>query len=177
MINIRLATPKDREAVENVCHTAFSDDEAHDVATLAAALLEEQASSETFTLLAEQSGDVIGAVGFSPVTISKHPSLQGYILAPLAVKPDNQKMGTGTALVNVGIQRINEKCADFVVVYGDPAYYHRFSFDVNSATQFIPPYSLTFPEGWQALSFNVDNIPDEALHLSCVDPLSKPELW
>ena len=56
---------------------------------------------------------------FSPVTPG-----QGLGLAPLAVKPAHQKKGIAAALVQEGLER----CGGYVVVLGDPAYYHRFGF-------------------------------------------------
>lgn len=49
-------------------------------------------------------------------------------LAPLAVAPEAQGRGIGSALVRAGLKVCAEGGVDGVVVLGDPAYYGRFGF-------------------------------------------------
>jgi putative acetyltransferase len=49
-------------------------------------------------------------------------------LAPMAVRPERQRQGIGSALVRDGIARCRERQYDAVVVLGHAEYYPRFGF-------------------------------------------------
>ena len=49
-------------------------------------------------------------------------------LAPMAVLPDHQRRGIGSALAQLGLQRCKELGFGAVVVHGHPEYYPRFGF-------------------------------------------------
>jgi putative acetyltransferase len=78
------------------------------------------------SLVAESDGEVVGHIGFSPVTSAA--AAKGFGLAPLAVRPDAQRRGIGGKLVLDGLAAIAHVGAEFVVVLGDPRYYGRFGF-------------------------------------------------
>ena len=84
---IRRATQNDMDAVRQVHLQAFAEDEREQIAALAVDLLKEETLPETFSLVAEIDGAVVGHVGFSPVSFNNNELLEGYILAPLAVLP------------------------------------------------------------------------------------------
>jgi putative acetyltransferase len=50
------------------------------------------------------------------------------MLSPLAVRPDRQREGIGSALVEEGLRRARERDEPLVIVEGDPRYYSRFGF-------------------------------------------------
>jgi putative acetyltransferase len=81
------------------------------------------------SLVAEEEGQVLGQVLFSPVVIEadagKHAALG---LGPLAVLPAFQRLGIGSALVSAGLARCGDLGHTRVVVLGEPAYYARFGF-------------------------------------------------
>jgi putative acetyltransferase len=54
-------------------------------------------------------------------------------LAPLAVAPDRQKQGIGSALVRESLAIADERGEPLVVLQGAPAYYSRFGFEPASA--------------------------------------------
>ncbi|MEZ6065774.1 MAG: N-acetyltransferase [Planctomycetaceae bacterium] len=118
---------------------------------------------------------MVGHVGFSPVTDPMH-SFVGYILAPLAVRPEFQRQGIGTAVVEAGIQQLVEQGVDIVFVYGDPAYYARYGFEPASAASFHAPYPLQYPFGWQARCLTASAKLPAAATLTCV-ALRDPALW
>ena len=60
-------------------------------------------------------------------------SLQGVGLGPMAVRPDHQRRGIGSRLVDSGLARISEMGHPFVVVLGHPGFYPRFGFVPASA--------------------------------------------
>jgi len=62
-------------------------------------------------------------------------------LAPLAVRPDNQRSGIGTQLVHAALDRVRAAGCQAVFVFGDPKYYARFGFDPALARGFSSPYA------------------------------------
>ena len=78
------------------------------------------------SLVAERDGEVVGHIGFSPVTSAA--AARGFGLAPLAVRPDAQRLGVGGMLVVEGLAAAARSGCEFVVVLGDPRYYGRFGF-------------------------------------------------
>ena len=78
------------------------------------------------SLVAERDGEVVGHIGFSPVTSAA--AARGFGLAPLAVRPDVQRLGIGGRLVVEGLAAAARWGGEFVVVLGDPHYYARFGF-------------------------------------------------
>jgi putative acetyltransferase len=104
------------------------------------------------SLVAEEEGQVLGQVLFSPIVIeavaAKHAALG---LAPLAVLPAFQRLGIGSALVSAGLARCRELGHTRVVVLGEPAYYARFGF--SPAAEFGIRYPGDVPgEAFMALA-------------------------
>ncbi len=80
------------------------------------------------SLVAEENSCVVGHIMFSPVSLSDHPDLEAMGLAPMAVMPDHQCKGVGSALVRAGIEHCKQLGCGAVVVLGHPGYYPRFGF-------------------------------------------------
>lgn len=171
------AVVREGDAIERVYLAAFPEEEGATVAQLALDLLAEQTSPETVSLVAKEGDAVIGHVAFSPVSIKGHPQCQAYILAPLAVHPDHQKRGVGTALIEHGMQQLVDADVSVVFVYGDPAYYGRFGFSVEAASSFSAPYKLQYEFGWQAKVLKECAIDTASVAIQCVSPLCDPKLW
>ena len=53
-------------------------------------------------------------------------------LAPLAVLPEFQRLGVGSALVRAGISMLKDMGCPFIIVLGHPGYYPRFGFQKAS---------------------------------------------
>ena len=81
------------------------------------------------SLRAGSEGAVVGHVAFTPVALEAAPS-RLYGLAPMAVAPERQRRGVGTALVLEGLGACRRAGVDAVFVLGHPAYYPRFGFRV-----------------------------------------------
>ncbi len=176
-MNIRKATPADRDGVLGVHALAFPESERDLVAQLAADLLAEQTKPPILSLVAEVGGLLAGHVAFSPVFTADDRGFRGYILAPLAVRPDVQRRGIGSALIRHGLRLLSEDGVQVVFVYGDPAYYGRFGFSVDTARPYTAPYPLQMPFGWQALALNDRPAASPSAPLSCVVSLRDPRLW
>lgn len=177
MMAISLTTAQDRSAIEHVYLAAFPDEDGATVAQLALDLLAEQTLPDTLSWVAKEDDTVIGHVAFSPVSVQGHPQCQGYILAPLAVHPDHQKQGVGTALIEHGMQQLADADVSVVFVYGDPAYYGRFGFSAEAAAPFTVPYKLQYAFGWQAKILKKCAIDAASVGIQCVPPLCDPKLW
>lgn len=123
-VSIRAEEPRDREEVRRVNTLAFGQpDEADIVSRLAAA------NAVILSLVAEVSGQVVGHILFSPVTIeSPAGAWRAVGLAPMAVAPDHQRAGIGGRLVRRGLDELRARGHDAVVVLGHPVYYPRFGF-------------------------------------------------
>lgn len=85
-------------------------------------------ASPVVSLVAEQAGEVVGHILFSPVTLSGHAGLKLMGLAPMAVAPSHQRRGIGSALVRAGLEHCRALDAGALVVLGHPGYYPRFGF-------------------------------------------------
>jgi putative acetyltransferase len=73
-------------------------------------------------------GAVAGHVAFSPVIIEGGED--GWFgLAPVSVRPDHQRLGIGSRLIEAGIAELRLRAARGVVLVGDPVYYVRFGFE------------------------------------------------
>lgn len=84
------------------------------------------------SLVAEDDGAIVGHILFSPVSLSGHPALRIMGLGPMAVAPEHQRKGIGSALVRAGLERCKQRDFGAVVVLGHPAYYPRFGFSSSA---------------------------------------------
>jgi len=175
-MQIREATIDDAESIKNVHLQAFDNSEAQMVSDLAVNLLNEDHILKNISFVAIESNEIVGHTAFSPVFYEGTNEHIGYILAPLAVAPKFQKNKIGSSLVKYGLDVITNIGPFIVFVYGDPQYYSRFGFKADPAKKFIPPYTLQFPEGWQALLLN-SAVYSEGGSITCVDSLNDPKLW
>jgi putative acetyltransferase len=69
---------------------------------------------------------------FSPVSLAGHPELRIMGLAPMAVVPEHQREGIGSALVRAGLEQCKRLGFGAAVVLGHPAYYPRFGFSSSA---------------------------------------------
>jgi putative acetyltransferase len=122
-MNIRDEHSDDLQAIRSVNRAAFGNDAEAD---LVDALRRRGAA--VISLVADDDGEIVGHILFSPVTLETKPELQIMGLAPMAVVPDRQRQGIGSQLVRAGILRCQALNADAVVVLGHPEYYPRFGF-------------------------------------------------
>jgi putative acetyltransferase len=176
-MNIRVATNQDRDDILKIHLCAFPESESEIVSKLAINLLSENTMPQTISLVAETESAIVGHVAFSPVTIDNNMNFNGYILAPLGVKPDYQKRRIGSNLIESGLQQLSVMGVNVVFVYGDPKYYSRFGFSTDVAQQYTTPYKLQYPFGWQAIVLNECDIEKSPVAITCVTSLCDPQLW
>ena len=122
-MRIRPETNADRAAIRAVNEAAFeTSTEANLIEILRDTLV------QYVSLVADVDGKIVGHILFSPVSLTEHPWLNVMGLGPMAVIPDYQRKGIGSALVDEGLKRCRELGAQAVVVVGHPEYYPRFGF-------------------------------------------------
>lgn len=134
-MHLRQEMPQDAQAVREITSMAFAPKAYSDgtEADLPAAL---HADGDMVVSLVAVEGDaVLGHVAFSPVTIDG--AACGWMgLGPIAVHPDRQLQGIGSALITEGLARIKAMGAKGCVLIGDPRYYHRFGFVGDGALRY-----------------------------------------
>ena len=81
---------------------------------------------DALTLVAELHGEVVGHVVCSRATMGEGPSVA---LGPIAVHPDHQGEGIGSALVAAVLVTADRGGEPSVVLLGDPGWYAHFGFE------------------------------------------------
>lgn len=89
------------------------------------------AAALTVSLVAEDDGETVGHIACSPVRIDGRVG-RWYGVGPVAVRPDRQRHGIGSALVVAAIERLRGLGAGGAVLLGDPAFYQRFGFRADA---------------------------------------------
>jgi putative acetyltransferase len=142
---IRLEAAADHEAIRHVNSLAFGQDAE---ARLVDALRE--GGYVRASLLAEQVGKVVGHVLFSDLPIiTETGTVPSLALAPMAVMPDYQRQGIGSALVRRGLEVCKEQGHRIVVVLGHAQFYPRFGFSSKLASALSSPFGGG--DSWMAL--------------------------
>lgn len=80
--------------------------------------------------VAELDGKIVGNICYSEAKLQLDSGLQRTVLClgPIGVLPQYQGQGIGTALIEHTLPMTHELGYSAVLLYGDPAYYHRFGF-------------------------------------------------
>lgn len=88
-----------------------------------------EAGALTLSAVAVLAGRIVGHIAYSPVTIeSGRESFPALALAPMAVSPDCQRTGIGSALIEWSLDECRHGGHELVIVLGHPEYYPRFGF-------------------------------------------------
>jgi putative acetyltransferase len=127
-VRIRPEAPTDIPHIHRVNEAAFGSSLE---ATLVDALREHAA--DVISLVAEDNGQIVGHVMFSPVRVEGAEGVRSMALAPMAVAPDRQRAGIGSQLVHAGLAECARRGVEAVFVVGHPPYYPRFGFTRASA--------------------------------------------
>jgi putative acetyltransferase len=122
-MQIRTERPEDIPGIRTVNLTAF---DTRTEADLVDALRSH--AEPVISLVAEEYQVIVGHILFSPATLTGHSDVRIAGLAPMAVVPERQRQGIGTALVREGLDRCRQLGFAAVIVVGHPEYYPRFGF-------------------------------------------------
>jgi putative acetyltransferase len=127
-VTIRPERPTDHDAIAAVVTAAFG-------SPAEARLVADVRASENYvaglSLVAEHEGRVVGHVMVSYVGLNDGSGNERRIasLSPLAVAPDVQRRGVGSALVRAVTAEADRRGEPLVVLEGSPAYYGRLGFE------------------------------------------------
>ncbi len=151
-MDLREELPGDKESVRDIHRRAFGGDHGLVVADLVDALRETITPTDGLSLVAEHDGQIVGHVMFTRSLLDAPRRLvEVHVLSPLAVMPELQKRGIGSALVRHGLKALAERAVPLVFLEGDPGYYSRFGFAPGCDLGFRKP-SLRIPDaGFQAV--------------------------
>ncbi|KOU46899.1 GNAT family N-acetyltransferase [Streptomyces sp. WM6378] len=143
----------DRAAVRAVNLAAFPT--AHE-ADLVDALRDDQAWIPGLSIVAEApDGTVVGHALLTRCRVGEAPALA---LAPVAVAPEYQRTGAGSAAVRAALDAARELGEDLVLVLGHPDYYPRFGFTPASGLGIRASFDVP-DEAMMALRLRPDGAP------------------
>lgn len=156
MLVIREETPADYEKVYLLVKKAFASAEHADGNEQD--LVNELRKSDSFipslSLVAEEDGVLAGYILFTKLRIGEENALA---LAPLAVLPDFQKQGIGSALIKEGHKMAKEMGYRFSVVLGSENYYPKFGYVPASRYGIKAPFPVP-DENFMAINLKGDGV-------------------
>ena len=139
---IRAEQPADHPQVFRVVERAFGrTDEAH----LVEALRRSPAFVPELSLVAVEGDEVVGHLLFTRIAVRSGAERgeDALALAPLAVLPERQRSGIGSALVRRGLADARGLGHKAVIVVGHPSYYPRFGFTPGEPLGLRPPFVVS----------------------------------
>ena len=143
---IRPELDADAEAIRRINDEAFGQgDESR--------LIEAIRASESFipelSLIAELQGKPVGHILFSRINIeTASQSVPVLSLAPMAVLPEHQNRGIGSALIRHGLDECRRLGWKIVIVLGHAEYYPRFGFVPARSAGIECPFPGVPDEAW-----------------------------
>ncbi|HEY9747487.1 MAG TPA: N-acetyltransferase [Allocoleopsis sp.] len=138
-MQIRTETPADYPAIADILLQAFGQD-------AEALLVERIRQSDRYipelSLVAEKEGVVVGHLLFSYIDLVGVETLPVLGLAPLAIHPDYQRQGIGSALVQAGLAKAEDQGEAIAIVLGHPPFYSRFGFEPSVNYGIASPFPV-----------------------------------
>ncbi len=152
---IRQEEPRDYVEVESLVKAAFETAEHTDgnEHNLVAKLRKSDGFIHELSLVAEENDAILGHVIFTKIKIGK---TNGLALAPLAVIPQAQGKGIGTALIERGHEIAKSMGYDIIVVLGSEKYYPRIGYKSASILKINAPFDVP-DENYMAISLSGNN--------------------
>ena len=139
MLTVREERPQDAASITRVNEEAFA-------GPAEARLVEILRHNEkiSLSLVAVINEQLVGHILFTPMQIISPTGETHQVigLGPLAVLPENQRHGIGSALCQKGLAMCHEAGHQAVLVLGHPTYYPRFGFQPASLFQIRCAYDV-----------------------------------
>jgi putative acetyltransferase len=158
MTDVRAERPEDIAGIRAVHLAAFP---GPGEADLVEALRASDAWLPDLSVVAVEDGQVVAHALLSRVIlVTEDGDVPALALGPVAVLPERQKQGYGSATIR---EALNRRADQAVIVLGDPAYYGRFGF-VPGADFGITGTYMSFREAWQVLPPVAGTKPGEVLY-------------
>ena len=141
LMQIRLEQPADRAGIAEILVAAFGRE--------AEAQLVDRIRASNYPwlgMVAYQPDAIVGYVLLSAVDcIGERSSQLVWALAPLAVHPDYQRRGIGTALVQAALEQAAATDYPLVVVLGHADFYARCGFEPAADHDIVAPFPVPSP--------------------------------
>ena len=100
------------------------------------------ADGDAVISIVAEDGGIVGHVMLSRMAVQADGRrLRALGLAPVAVIPEWQGQGIGTALVEAAVREAGASGEQMLFLLGEPEYYRRFGFDTAIAKPFASPYA------------------------------------
>ena len=178
-MDFKYLTRHDTNHIESLFTSVFSNSEGADEGHLIGDLSKELAlnidDKEIFCFGAFKNQQLVGSIFFSKLFFKVEAIV--FMLAPVAVSTEHQRMGIGQELINFGLQELRKINTDIAITYGDPAYYSKVGFEALSEDTIKAPLKLSMPEGWLGQSLTEKSIPIIKERPSCVKEFNNQSLW
>ncbi len=174
---IRETTLSDLDAILAVERAAFDKE---DVAGLTRDLLRDPTAMPMISLLAFDGDRPVGHILFTSARLEPSaPSATLSILAPLAVIPEEQGKGIGSALIEYGLRLLSDAGFGLVFVLGHPDYYPRHGFAPAGCLGFDAPYPIPAKDAdaWMVRELRPGLIGNLRGTVLCAEALDRPEHW
>ncbi len=154
---IRPPRPDECRQVESVVGAAFGES-GTSVVNLVERLRKLWMAGRGFELVSSVEGEIVGHVGFTRGYLDAPDQLHHVlVLSPLAVRPDAQGHGVGSALVLAGVEEAARQGFQLVFLEGSPVFYPRLGFVRGGEAGFGKP-SVRIPDA----AFQVRHLTPEA---------------
>lgn len=138
-MDIRCESSANYAAIAEVNILAFGQE---NEARLIEKIRDSQGYIPELSLVAEVDGAIVGHILFSYIDLIDQESLKVLALAPLAVIPQFQRRGIGSALVQAGLEKANAIKEALVIVLGHPHFYTRFGFQPSVNYKITSPFPV-----------------------------------
>ncbi len=160
-ISIRLEEARDYSPVEHLTREAFWDlyHPGCSEHLIVHKIRDVPAFVRELSLVACDGDTVVGNIIYSRAKVvnAQNQEFEVLCMGPIGVLPSCQKKGIGSQLMTASIQKAKALGFRAVIIYGSPAYYHRFGF-VNAQQ-----YGITTPTGDNFDAFMALELYDGAL--------------
>ena len=177
-MNIRPTTESDHSVILDIHRNAFGPDEGDEIVGLLEQMFVDATAMPLLSLLAEKDARPAGHILFSAVGIEQE-QVTARILAPLAVSPDFQGAGVGSALIDAGLNRLRESGVALVFVLGDPAYYSRFGFEPATRRGLQAPHPIPkeYEDAWMVQALEEGVLDHVEGTVRCSEVLGQQRYW
>lgn len=93
-------------------------------------------------LVAVEGAEIVGHLLMSALSVFvDDDAIPTLSLAPMSVRPNHQRLGIGSALVEFGLELARQREWQAVIVLGHPAFYPRFGFSAELASHLEAPFT------------------------------------
>jgi putative acetyltransferase len=139
-MQVRGEHERDHAGIRGVLIAAFRDPDNPDLEPVEAGLVEVLRGSDAWlpslSLVAIDTDRIVGQVLCTRAWVDQTPVLA---LAPIAVEPRVQGIGTGSLLMTTAIGEANRLGEPLIGLVGSPGYYSRFGFVSGKSLGITPP--------------------------------------